>query len=162
MDSANGNNLPAATRKGPWLFVLFCLAAIALVAVTASPGRPISIHEASKAGKLADVETCIKSGASVNGFDSEGYTPLLLAAFEGHGDIAERLLASGADVNGCDELGYWTPLHAAASQGHASMVLLLIERGAEVNARDDADRTPLRLTKKQEVADALRQHGGTE
>jgi ankyrin repeat protein len=51
----------------------------------------------------------------INARTKEGLTPLRIAAQFGHKDVAELLLAKGADVNTKDEDGY-TPLHFTAAR----------------------------------------------
>jgi ankyrin repeat protein len=58
-------------------------------------------------------------------------------------DIAEMLLAAGADPNRHDQNG-WLPLSRAALSGSLALVDLLINAGADVNLRDIDGTTPLR------------------
>ena len=51
-----------------------------------------------------------------------------------HKEIAELLIANGADVNVKNDFGP-TPLHWAADEGHKEIVELLIANGANVNAK---------------------------
>ncbi|KAE8376114.1 ankyrin repeat-containing domain protein [Aspergillus bertholletiae] len=61
--------------------------------------------------------------------DDGGDTPLRLAAFEGHEDIARLLLEKGADVLQRKGLRGWTPLTSAACNGYEGV--LLLERGSD-------------------------------
>src|SRR5271169_4204113 len=64
------------------------------------------------------------------------------AAYQGHKDVAEQLIAWGADVNAkgpYDDI----PLHDASARGHKNVAELLIAKGADVNAKNKADVTPL-------------------
>ena len=86
---------------------------------------------------------------------------LHLAAQEGHKEIAELLIAKGADLN-AKTVGEWTPLHSAASKGQKEIVELLIAEGADVNEMSFGN-TPLYWAthyKYSEIADLLRKHGG--
>jgi ankyrin repeat protein len=88
-----------------------------------------------------------------------GITPLHYAASK---EIAELLIAKGADLNAKDNNG-WTPLHEAARKGHKEVVELLIAKGADLNAKDFGDTTPLDWaihSEEIETADLLRKHGG--
>ena len=102
--------------------------------------------------------------ADVNAKGPGGETPLHSAAFEGHKEIAELLIAKGADVNAKkkDKIGL-TPLHIAAVAGHKEVAELLIAKGADINTKNDFGETPLDaaiLFKSPELADLLRKHGG--
>jgi ankyrin repeat protein len=121
------------------------------------------------AEKLSEVKRWIEKGADVN-YKSKisGNTPLYLAAEYCHRDIAELLIANGADVNSSNRGGWsilgevgrehfdeflalkmagMTPLHAAAAStcSHYGALELLIANGADVNARTDSGVTPLHM-----------------
>jgi len=64
----------------------------------------------------------------------------------GRADVADLLIAFGADMNAKDNLYGGTPLHYAiwyAPRGHLEVAELLINRGANVNAKDVNGLTPL-------------------
>ena len=69
--------------------------------------------------------------------------PLHLAARFGREDLAELLIARGADVRAADEPAGQTALHLAAQYGQAAVAATLVARGADVNARTKGGRTPL-------------------
>ena len=68
----------------------------------------------------------ITHGANVNVVDSQGYTPIGLAAAAGCKGIVELLLQKGADVD-VPALGM-TPLEVAREMGHTEIVALLESR----------------------------------
>ena len=76
------------------------------------------------------------------GCGGDGATPLHHAAGRGQKEIAELLIAEGADVNAKSH-GGGTPLHSAAAKEHENIAELLIAKGADVNAKDNKGRTPL-------------------
>jgi ankyrin repeat protein len=69
-------------------------------------------------------------------------TPLLYAARDGRLEIAQALLAAGADVKASDANGI-TPLLMAITNAKTDVAKFLIEHGAPVNAVDWYGRTPL-------------------
>ena len=73
----------------------------------------ISIHEDVGRGNIEAVKQHLADGADVHAKDKHGWTPLHYAACDGHKEIAELLIAKGADVNDMDALSGWTPLDYA-------------------------------------------------
>lgn len=65
--------------------------------------------------------------------NADGCTPLFRAAWGGHIELAELLVAHGANVNEKDDNGE-TPVHGASAWGRSKIVRWLIFKGAEVNA----------------------------
>ncbi len=105
---------------------------------------------ASDATDLATLKELLTSGADANLLDgTAGLHALDHAAIHGRPEIAELLIAFGADLNAKDSLYGGTPLHYAisyfpeASKTHADVVRVLIDSGADVNATDSHGLTPL-------------------
>ena len=114
---------------------LLTLAVTSLLATTAFADP---IHSAVWNGDLEGVQAELDNGVDVDEKDDLwGRTPLHIAAEEGHKEIAELLIAAGADVNAKDSVGF-TPLHEAAFYGQNEIAELLIAKGADVNAKDDS------------------------
>ncbi len=65
----------------------------------------------------------------------------MMAALTGQIDLAEQLVARGADVN---KTG-WTPLHYAASGGMLAVISLLLENYAYIDATSPNGTTPLMM-----------------
>jgi ankyrin repeat protein len=92
------------------------------------------------AGDVAEVRRLLAGGAAVderfpvvNGFN-DAHTPLLVAAREGHTEIAEALLAGGADVNATEPTFGAVPLHKAVYNGHVELTRLIAGRpGVNLN-----------------------------
>ncbi len=125
--------------------LLTTIAAVVLV------GCGPSIHEAVEAGNIEAVKQAIAAGKDVNSEDECcGVTPLHYATRWGRKEIAELLIAKGADVNAKAKYGD-TPLHGAIyangtyleETGRKEMIELLIAKGADVNAKDEGGKTPL-------------------
>jgi ankyrin repeat protein len=113
-----------------------------------------SIQIAAKSGNIKAVKQHLAAGVDVNAKGSGAFgfgammggggerTPLSWATSGAHKEVAELLIAEGADVNAKDEHG-GTPLHQAASWKKKEMVELLIAEGADVNAKSKYGRTAL-------------------
>ena len=76
------------------------------------------------------------------GLRERRFTPLHLAASEGHLDICQMLLEHNADVRMHGDSGD-TPLHLAASSHHLEIVRILLQYNAEVNSSNEDGCTPL-------------------
>ena len=77
--------------------------------------------------------------------NSDGRTPLHLAAMNIRADTVIALVELGADVNAMDNDGR-TPLHLAASNGRPETARPLVEElGADVNATCNDGKTPFDL-----------------
>jgi len=141
-----------------------------------------TLRKACKKGDIEAVKQHLAAGADVNAGGVFGKTPLHLAALKDNKEIAELLIANGADVNAKQAVEGETPLHLAAWDGHKEIAELLIVNGANVNVRDKGSgrlvgrgRTPIDLAillsqssqsgwdlraACKETADLLRKHGG--
>ncbi len=147
--------------------LLITIAAVVLVGC--GPSVPdISIYDAVSNGNIEAVKQHLAAGTDVNAKNEDDYdtTPLYYATGEGHKEIAELLIAEGADVNMKDDKGA-TPLHYAVFFGHKETSELVIANGADVNAKivsgPKQGLTPLDAaneTNHPEIADLLRKHGG--
>jgi ankyrin repeat protein len=72
-----------------------------------------------------------------------GFTPLLLAARDGHVDAVQALLDAGAAVNQVSTGDRTSPLLAATINGHFDLAKLLLDRGADPQLAAANGVTPL-------------------
>ena len=101
-------------------------------------GLLIAIREPS----LKVAQTLINAPKiDLNLLNTNGESPLMLAALKGELDLAEKMVKKGADVN---KTG-WTPLHYAASNGHVAVIKLLLENYAYIDAESPNGTTPLMM-----------------
>lgn len=117
----------------------------AIVAMLLRRGAEPDLFEAAAVGAFDAVRTHVEAQPErVNAYAHDGFTPLGLASFFGHGDIAAWLLDRGADVNAASRNAMRVaPLHSAAAHRHIAIARLLIAHGADVNARQHGGWTPL-------------------
>ncbi len=90
-----------------------------------------TIHQAADAGDLAKVKAFIQEGIDVN-TKVHGCTPLHCAARYGHKEVAQLLIAKGADVNAKDTRGR-TPIDLAMNQERKEIAKLLLSKSADVS-----------------------------
>ncbi|MCS5612952.1 MAG: ankyrin repeat domain-containing protein [Candidatus Poribacteria bacterium] len=112
---------------------------VAPVTETAKPEPPtakapdISIHDAAGEGNIEAVKQHIAAGTDVDAklaHDPGGITPLIVAAASGHKELAELLIANGADVNATDDGGK-TPLDWAFGYLKLETIDLLRKHGGK-------------------------------
>lgn len=72
--------------------VLLC-AVLAYVLTDHEPFR--ALHYAARKGDSSSIIQLLKMGFVVDSFDEDGYSPLMLAAMEGHSDVCRNLLVQG-------------------------------------------------------------------
>lgn len=95
------------------------------------------IHQAAMKGDLAGVKKILaKKPDSLNSKDKDGKTPLHFAVQSGNKEVAEFLLAQGADIDAKDGKGN-TPLHNAPALKHAEIAKFLLSKGADVKIKDE-------------------------
>lgn len=129
-------------------------------------GEGTVLHQAAVRGDLEMVDLLLSFGADVNG-GRGAVPPLLLAAGQGHQEVAGVLLAHGASLdisiaaalgNSAEVMrfldadpallekrdGYVgrTPLAWAVSRDHSQLAAALLERGAQVDARASSSWWP--------------------
>jgi uncharacterized protein len=116
-----------------------------LVALLLVRTPSLDIFEAAALGEAGRVtELLDRDRALVRALSPDGYTPLHLAAYFGHADVARRLLRRGADVHATSRNALAVqPLHSAAAGGHGAVVQLLLKHGANAKARQAGGFTPL-------------------
>ncbi|CAN5500115.1 hypothetical protein BH09BAC6_BH09BAC6_32670 [soil metagenome] len=105
----------------------------------------ISLFEAAAAGKFNVVAHLVYTYPdAINFYAEDGFTPLGLACYFGHYEIARYLVLKGADVNMPSNNGFHVyPIHSAAAGNYTDIARMLIENNAGVNVKQQAGATPL-------------------
>jgi len=128
--------------------VLAVTIAVSLILILPTWDTPIlraARHSARDGGSILPVRLLLWLGADVNAeLIGDGTTPLLYAVQRDNGnrELAELLIASGADVNQRDWHGM-SPIFSVMDHTDSEMLSLLIEHGVNVNERRRSDWTPL-------------------
>ena len=102
------------------------------------------LFAAVRRGNVAEVEGALAQGASVNEGAPYRKTPLHVAAWLGHRQVAEALIARGANVDALSGIlmSSATPVYWAARNGHTDVCEILVANGADVTG-GERRRTPL-------------------
>jgi uncharacterized protein len=110
-----------------------------------SLGPKLDLFNACVAGQTARVLEEVRANpALVDAQSSDGWTPLHLAAFFGHAELAKALIEQGAKLEARSSNAMKnTPLHAAAAGGQVRLVEFLLKRGADPNATQHGGWTAL-------------------
>ncbi len=110
-----------------------------------SAGVELNLHEAAAVGALDRVKTLVaERGRLIDAHATDGFTPLSLAAFFGHLDVARHLVDQGANLNlAANNKMMVAPLHAAVASRNTAIVELLVSAGADVNQQQQHGFTPL-------------------
>ena len=126
----------------------------------------LDLYAACVAGRIEPVLAEIDGDPNLlQSRNSDGWTPLHLAAFFGHPQLAKGLLNRGAAIDARSSNAMKnTPLHAAVAGNHAEVVTLLLEQGADANALQHGGWTALHgaaQTGNLEIARTLLVHGAS-
>lgn len=137
---------------------------VAIIEYLTGKGAPVDIFTAAVLGMGDRVNAFVEADAGlVKAAGVHGIPLLYFPVIRGQREIAEYLLAHGAEVNaGANGL---TPLHGAVMFNQAGMARWLLEHGANPNLLSYEKKTPLKLaveSGKDEIAAILRAGGGIE
>lgn len=117
----------------------------ALAKVLAHAKRDLDVFETAALGETDRLGALLDSDTRLAyACNTDGYSPLHLAAFFGRPAAAQRLLTAGADVDKVAQNSTAvTPLHSAVAGRHADVVRVLLDAGADVDVRQQGGWTPL-------------------
>jgi ankyrin repeat protein len=114
-------------------FKLACIVCMAGILLGAAPRLDSPIADAAMRNDIQAVRTLLRAGADVNAAHGDGMTALHWAAENGDADLAQVLIAAGANPRSITRLGQYTPLHLASKRGSAEVIKVLLKGGASPN-----------------------------
>ncbi|MGM0589167.1 MAG: ankyrin repeat domain-containing protein [Bacteroidota bacterium] len=102
-------------------------------------GAELNVFEASAVGDQERLEQLLEhSPGLLNGYSTDGYTPLGLACYFGHVDIVQFLLDQGANTNKRSNNAQRVfPLHSALTQNDKDLALKLVTILLDYDAEAD-------------------------
>lgn len=105
----------------------------------------LNLFDACAVGKFEDVTLLIvKKPESINSFSVDGFTPLGLACYFAHEEIARFLVLKGAEVNVASKNGFNVfPIHSAVAANNFNITKMLLEAGAYPNVCQKSGVAPL-------------------
>ncbi|MET4898431.1 ankyrin repeat domain-containing protein [Sphingomonadaceae bacterium jetA1] len=125
------------------------------VLLAAAPAEPVNLppperrqallFEAAKMGRTDLIPFLAKNGADVNAYEERGFTPLILAAYNGQAAAVEALLNAGADPCKPDRTQGNTAQMGVAFKGDDRIAARLLKAGCDINARNKAGQTALMM-----------------
>jgi len=100
------------------------------------------IYDHARQGDLRGLANLLTTQPNIdlNAKNYRGYSPLMLAVYNGQNDFCEALLRCGADVNSTDSIGN-TLLMSAAFKGNLTLLKLLLQYDASVTLENRSTMT---------------------
>lgn len=103
------------------------------------------LFEAARLGRADLISPLARTGVDLNDYDSRGFTPLILAAYNGHAETVDQLIAAGADACKTDRTQGNSAQMGIAFKGGDTIAARLLKAGCDVNARNNAGQTALMM-----------------
>ncbi|XP_071085488.1 fibronectin type 3 and ankyrin repeat domains protein 1-like [Haliotis cracherodii] len=102
------------------------------------------IHDACNRGNLPRVKRILSQGnVDIESKEMHGRTPIMLAAYWGHGDMFNVIMSEQPDVSKLDKDGN-NILHLACYGGDMKVVKYVLSQNmADINSRNQQGKTPL-------------------
>lgn len=120
------------------------------------------LHYAVSNGHISVVNILLKNGADITQVTNKGNTPLHIATSKGYKEIVEVFLQHVSYnklndfINAKTTVSGTTSLHVAAKNGYLDVIKSLLKRSAIYNIKNNEGKTPLDLSKDQNVNNLLK------
>lgn len=129
----------------------------AIAEVLVANGAEHDIYTAVFINDRARVEAFLREKPELA--KTPGVHAIPILSFATTPEIAELLIATGAEVNAMSRVPFQTaPLHGATRRGYAGVVDVLLRHGADVTLTDFNGKTPVELAGAPEVRAVYRAH----
>jgi uncharacterized protein len=122
------------------------------LAAAPKPEQPLTtahvqemLFDAATMGRTDMIAPLLTAGADINGYDSRGFTALILAAYNGHIDTVNALIAAKADACKPDTSQGNTAQMGVAFKGYDDIAARLLKTGCQVDARNHQGQTALMM-----------------
>ncbi len=106
-------------------------------------------------GDTEYVRLLLEAGVDPNIDDTQGMSPLALAARKEQPEFVKWLIDAGADINAVGDMEY-TALHRAVHANSSDSLKILIAAGADVNVTNNFGKTPLHLATEENNGTAVK------
>ncbi len=103
------------------------------------------LFDAARLGRSDVLPALLLAGTDIEARDPKGYTPLILASYNGHVAATEELLGRGAIVDAPDGARGNTALMGVVFKGYDAFVDRLLVVGADPNRTNNAGQTALMM-----------------
>lgn len=144
-NSENESSLEYIFKKFKQRSTLSILKIMPNVQIVDDYDKCTALHFAAKYNYCECIEYLLQRGIDVNGMNSRGQTPMIVAAIHGSHESIELLASHGGDIDRPDKVDnkLWSPIFYAISNSHVRCVDSLIKRRADLNAIDCNGLTPI-------------------
>jgi ankyrin repeat protein len=117
----------------------------AVAALPSPERRQQLLFEAARLGRTDMIDPLLKAGADINAYDERGFTPVILAAYNGQLATVDALIGKGADACRPDRDQGNSAQMGVAFKGEDAIAARLLKAGCDVNARNHAGQTALMM-----------------
>lgn len=126
-----------------------------------SQEKTTTIFDIARTGSLSEIKEFKKENPkAIDSKNDSGYTPLILACYNGNNEVAKYIIDNCKDVNLNN--GYGTALMAATIKGNIELVNYLLKKDADTNIADSNGTTALHyavIFNLDDIAEALVKSG---
>jgi uncharacterized protein len=101
-----------------------------------------NVFSIARSGTLSEMQLYLKANPNaINEVSKEGFTPLILACYNGNIKVAQYLIEIAEDVDYQSPMG--TTLMAVTVKGHTILAQALLQKGANPNLTDEKGTSAL-------------------